>query len=400
MLIANPTDAALAVSIERAAAGADSPPPIAAGAPFERRFTRSGSLALEVAPAAPGSRLEVRGAESETLAGADGSRAAGASMPAPEAGGTLFLAHGAGAVVAWIASGTSEPSDAGLEARPGAAEIVGLPAAIELAGERRDFAFELAAPAVLTLRSPAPAAVAVRAAAGAARAQVFAERLHWTVALPAGPATVELRGLGGETLGGRLEMAASPIAPAAEGLGAPVRLAPGSALGYGFTLDRERPVGVGAAAEGGATEVILFDAGGAPLGRGAALFRTLPAGDYRFALVAPPEGAPVLVRPVLVGLAPPSDAPPEAAVRALLAAERGEPPAARAIAGSQDARRWFESGSDRSDESDESYEGDVIDEESGEGDAMDGEGYAGDGDGSAEAENSNPRGAGADGGAR
>ena len=320
------------------------------------------------------------------LAGADGSLARGDSIALPGAGGTLFVEHGAGTLVVWIASGAGAAADAGFAPGSPDAESVALPALLELAGARRALAIELPAPAMLTLRSPSPAAVAVRPERGEARAEIFAERLSWTLALPAGRATVELRGLGGESLAGRLELAAAPVLPAAEGLGAPLRLAPGAALGYGFTLDGERAIGVGVAADSGGAEVLLFDAGGRPLGRGAALFRTLPAGDYRFALVAPAEGAPVLARPALVGLAAPPSAPPEDAVRALLAAERGEAPAPRAITGGQDARRWVETGAEASDD------------EGREGDSMDGEAYENEEGG--DPEDDGARGGGADGGAR
>lgn len=386
LLVANPTDLPLAVRVERPAGAPAATPAIAAGAPFERRFTRAGSLAVEIAPAPPGARLEVRGASAAFLVGAAGGRAEGASMAAPQEGGTLFVEHGAGALVAWLASDDDEAAAAGLHPPADDVEILELPAAVDPTGGRRDFAIELAAPAILTLRSPSPAAAALFPADGAARAAVFTERLLWTVALPAGRAAVALRGLGGEALAGRLELAAAPIVAAVEGLGEAVRLAPGSALGYGFALDRERPVGVGVAADSGGAEVILFDGAGRPLGHGAALFRTLPAGEYRFALVAPAEGAPTLVRPAVVGLAPTPDGPPEAAVRALLAAERGEAPPARAVAGSEDARRWFEDGRDE------------TDTDGGEGDEMEGEEYEG-GD-SGESGGYGVRGAGVYGGAR
>ncbi len=250
----------------------------------------------------------------------------------------------------WSSAAVARPADVGFEGEAPPVQPTPLPARLGLDGARRRFAIELAQPGILTLRGTSPLAIAVEPAAGAARVEAFTGRMQWTLALAAGAATIDVRGLGGEPLTGRLELDAAPLAPAAEGLGAPQRLAPGSALGYGFTLDRERPIGVGVASDSGGAEVMLFDGAGNLLGRGAALFRTLGAGDYRFAITAPPDGAPLLVRPALVGLATPSTGPPPEAVATLLALERGEPPAPRAVTGSEDAKRWFESAADGSEQ--------------------------------------------------
>lgn len=363
--LANPTDAPVAFSVERAAtvsprAEARVEP---GRRPFERAFTRAGWLAVAVAPQlAATDRIEVRGATRALLVRADGRMQRGTSLAAPVAGGRLYLEHGAGPLVVWSPAVELRPADVGFEGEPPAALALRLPARLDLDGARRRFAIELPAPGILTLLGTAPAAVAVEPDAGAPRVEAFTEGVRWTLALPAGATTIDVRALGGEPLSGRLDLALTPLEPAAEGLGAAVRLAPGSAFGYGFRLERARPIGVGVTADGGAAEALLFDSGGGLLGRGAALFRSLEPGDYRLALTAPPDGPPLLVRPVVVGLATPASGPPPEAIAALLALERGEPPAPRAVTGSEDARRWFEGAESPSEE-----------EETGEEEPMDGE---------------------------
>lgn len=350
LLLANPTAVSLTARVEtRPAAPVEKPASVAEGSPFERRFARAGAVRIDVATARPGSTLRVRGARGALYVGADGSVARGERIALGAAPGTLFLDTVAGPVAAWLegAEGADRSGGVakslGLEPESAPDPIpVELPAAVELAGERIRLAVDLAAPSILSLSSPGAAAVAVTAEGQPPRAELFPERLSWSVVVPAGPAQVTLRGLGGAALGGRLEISAMPLEPAGEGLGAEVLLPPGGARLYGFRVERRAMVGVGVRSSTGATEVELESAAGERLGRGVVLWRELAPGDYRLALHAPDDAAPARVRPAIVGIAPPSKAPPEATVRELVALERGDPPPPRAVLGAGDTRRWFE----------------------------------------------------------
>ena len=115
-------------------------------------------------------------------------------------------------------------------------------------------------------------------------------------------------------LSGTLELTADPVTPIADGLGAPVALAPGDAAVFAFQLARATEVGVGVRADPDRAEVRLMDAGGAVLGEGAAMLRHLPAGRYLLEARLPPDAPPAVIRPAVVGIAPrPSGPPPEVA---------------------------------------------------------------------------------------
>ncbi len=388
VLIANPTERPLAARLEqRLAAPGETVARLAVGVPFERRLARAGTVRVEVTPPGPGSTLRVRGASEARYVGADGAIERGERMALGGEPGTLFLEAGAGPVAAWIEGTEAAAPALGVELNAGGAATPVLPpAAVELAGERMQLAVEVAAPSILTLTSPVAAAVALSAPGHPARAELFPERLSWAVVVPAGTLRVSLRGFGGAPLAGRLEIAAAPLVPAGEGLGAEVLLPPGGARLYGFRVERPGMVGVGVRSSTGGTEVELESAAGERLGRGVVLWRELAPGDYRLALHAPDDAAPARVRPAIVGIAPPSKAPPEATVRELVSLERGDPPPPRAVLGAGDTRRWFEgaplagatdalTGAERdpSDELEEEELEDGLEEAADEEDEIDGE---------------------------
>ena len=316
------------------------PEALAPGAPFERRLERAESLRLELAGGAPaGSRLAVRGARAATLVGADGTVASGTELAVPAAGGALLVEAGPGFVAAWLEPGASGPALFGFGPPPAASEI-SPPVALSLRGREAAFRLTAAAPALLSLRSAAPMAVALAPDRGAPRFELYPAGAAFDAVLPAGGATLRLRALGDGQLAGTAELALTALERLGEGLGAPTLLAPGDARGFEFEVARAGPVGVGVAAPERGVETVAFDADGRPLGRGVVQWLDLAPGRYALVLVADADAAPAEARPALVGADAPGTGPAPEIVLGFLALERGAPAPAAGIVGEESPRRF------------------------------------------------------------
>ncbi|MCC5810195.1 MAG: hypothetical protein JJU06_07465 [Ectothiorhodospiraceae bacterium] len=200
--------------------------------------------------------------------------------------GRLHLAHGTGAYGVWI------EADDGPEWTEAAT-------------------ISTATPALLGLRSPAAAVARV-----GERGDYWLDAAHPVdVLLPAGEHRLRFALAG---TGGVPEWRLASADPMPEGLGEPVRLAPGESRVFGFRLDEERTVGVGLRADQDVVQGRLMDAHGEVLGEGVVqLHRDLPAGNYYLIAHLPPDQAPVLVRAALVGSEAPEDLVPDEVRRRL-----------------------------------------------------------------------------------
>src|ERR1700720_493573 len=225
-------------------------------------------------------------------------------------------------------------------------------------------------PAVLHLRAAAPA-LTLLAGAGGETIAIHPAGVRLDAYLPAGVTHLGFSALGEGELGGFAELTSTPVLPTGEGLGPEVLLPPGDTRWFSFHVAARRRVGWGAAAGAERVSCRLLHADGravAPDAAGsqgaASSARTtgsarppvstppvpplppappvpsagtaradmlqmaeLEAGDYLLVLTAPPDSAPLRVRPVVVGLDLPDTGPPPEVIRHYLQ-EAGAVPAA------------------------------------------------------------------------
>jgi hypothetical protein len=112
------------------------------------------------------------------------------------------------------------------------------------------------------------------------------------------------------SLGGALELTASPVTPVGEGVGEPMALAPGATALFGFEVTRASSIGVGVRAEPDRASLRLLDAAGKSVGEGVSQFMRLEPGRYLLEARAPADGGALTLRPAVVGLTPPPAGPP------------------------------------------------------------------------------------------
>ena len=277
-----------------------SAPPLRPGLVVKRFLGAAGSFDLPVdAPA--GARLRVAGDAQATFLGAEGRVLHGGDMLAGP--GRVTVRHAPGLVAAWL----DVPGTPAWPAAEPQAQAV--PARVALAGPAMALSLPAAAPVLLHVRTTAPVILTL----GDAPPTLFPAGAVLSRYLAA-PAVLRVDSPHDGPLSGTLELTADPVMPIADGLGAPVALAPGDAAVFAFQLARAAEVGVGVRADPDRAEVRLLDAGGAVLGDGAAMLRRLPAGRYLLEARLPANAPPAIIRPAVVGIAPrPSGPPPEVA---------------------------------------------------------------------------------------
>ncbi len=302
LLLVNTTAAPAPASL--ALSPLDAPPlPLRPGQPLRRFLGAAGTWVLPVAASA-GHRIAVAGATARFI-GADGHIAEGARL-APGGPGWLVLEHGPGPVVAWLEGEGVTPWP------PGDPRPVALPRQLRLTGESMALALSPDAPLLLHARTTAPVVLAL----GEDAPRVFPAGAEFHRYLPAGTATLRLMPPQDGPLTGALDLSATPILPAEEGLGAPVMVGPGNSVLFGFDVPRGGWVGLGIRAEPDQATVRLLDAQGVEKGRGIAQLQNLPAGRYIIEASIPPDATATAIRPALLGLTPrPAGPPPDIARR-------------------------------------------------------------------------------------
>src|ERR1700680_1043181 len=225
-------------------------------------------------------------------------------------------------------------------------------------------------PAVLHLRAAAPA-LTLLAGPGGETVAIHPGGVRLDAYLLPGVTHLGFSALGEGELGGFAELTTTPVTPTGEGLGPELLLPPGDTRWFSFHVAARRRVGWGAAAGAERVSCRLLQADGravapiSPGGQGAAgisgttgsarprvpaepappvppsppvpaavnararllQMAELEAGDYLLVLTAPPDSAPLRVRPVVVGLDLPDTGPPPEVIRHYLQ-EGGAVPAA------------------------------------------------------------------------
>jgi hypothetical protein len=301
LLLINPGDEPAAVTLAlppEADAGA-----LAAGTVMKRFFGAAGSLSLRV-EAASGDRLVVAGGDAAFI-GDDGSvrRGTAVALTGP---GELVVTHGAGLVAAWVERAGAAPWPAV------AAQPVTTPQRIALTGEAMAFALRQDTPVLLHARTSAPVILEL-AQGGSNTPQMFPAGAELHRHLAAGAAELRVYSPHDGPLAGSIELTASPVMPAGEGLGDAQALAPGGTALFGFEVTRTATTGVGIRAEPDLASVRLLDAEGRPLGEGVAQLHRLKPGRYLLEARAPTDRM-LTVRPAIVGIAPaPTGPPPDVA---------------------------------------------------------------------------------------
>jgi hypothetical protein len=194
---------------------------------------------------------------------------------------------------------------------PAAAVALKLPAVVALEGPVRVWDLAPAEPVFLHLAAAVPSVTLLRRGLdGAPVVEVHGERTSLDAYLPAGPARLALRGVGGKNLSGAAELTVTPVVPTGEGLGPEVLLPPGGARVFSFSVIRQGRVGVGVRAGADVVQCDLLDDAGRGLGSGVVQMPELAAGTYLLVLRAPANGPPVRVRPALAGVEAPAEGPP------------------------------------------------------------------------------------------
>jgi hypothetical protein len=287
-------------------------------------------------------------------------------MTLPAEGGTLALDHDPGFVVAWF-EGAPAPG-------AGAPRAIAPPVAVRLDAPRQAFRVESREPALLAVRVGGPASIALLPPAGSAAPATFAafpQRTRFFAPVGAGTIEFHVAGLAGETPNGLAEVTLEPIPVVGDGLGAAFVLPSGGAKAFAFTLDERRDVGLGVAADGGEVELTLHRVtpAAALVGRGAVQRRQLEPGRYVAVVEAPDDAPATVARLGIVGLAPPSEGPPDSEVARFLelAGAADTTGGAGAVAGSEDRLDPFAEENEAQDEECFDCEDQSWDEAEGEG---------------------------------
>ena len=218
--------------------------------------------------------------------------------------GRLTVQHAVGPIAVWLdVNGTSPWPQA-------APQPVKAPAHLALAGPAMALKLDQTAPSLLHVSTTAPVLAALVQAGRTDPPRLFPAGAELHVMLASGTAELRLYSPTDGPLTGSLTLSADPVSPIAEGLGAPVSVAPGGSAVFGFSLAKTATIGVGVRADPDRATVRLLDAGGAVLGEGVAQLRTLRPGQYLMEAQVPPDAPATIVRPAVVGITPRGSGPP------------------------------------------------------------------------------------------
>lgn len=266
----------------------------------------AGLLAVEIpAPAKPMTLLFSGPVKDAWLLGSDGTAQHGSNGLTVSGQATLLLRHQPGLVAAWITDGAAANW---LEAAAKAPPQKIAPATLPLSGAEAVWRFAPDQPVLLHLRSAQP----VLAASSDKQQSVWPQGADLQQFLPAGQERlIGLRPLQEAALSGSASFSFSPPQPLGEGLGPKLRLAPGDARLFTFTLAEAGAVGVGIKGEADSARMRLFDESGSLLAEGAVAMSDLKAGRYFLLVENRADASAVEIQPALVGVVKPGKAPPE-----------------------------------------------------------------------------------------
>jgi uncharacterized protein len=225
----------------------------------------------------------------------------------------IAIRHETGLVVARL-----DPPSAGQHGGSPVA-ITALPVSLPLSGDIMSFAVPGDRSRLIELVTTSSVMATTTLGSAPARLDAFADGAKLSVYAPQGQARFDLEPAGPGALSGVAQLRATPIVPISEGLGPKVRLAPGEARGYSFSVPDRRRIGVGVRASVDVARCRLLDAEGKTLGVGVTQLNELPPGDYVLLVEVPLEAIPVDVEPALVGVKLPDTGPPDDVKRNYLA---------------------------------------------------------------------------------
>jgi len=290
------------------------PPALAAGTIYRRFFGARGSFVLPVS-AGPGQRLVVAGDATATAILADGQVRRGRSI-ALDAPAQTVVTHGAGPLALWLEG----PGVSPWPSTP--PQDVSLPAQLTLQGTAMALRLSPGAPVLLRLSSTAPAIVAI----GADPPVLFSNGVMAARYLPVGQTVLHLLAPQDGPLSGSLELSGTPVVSLAEGIGAPVAVAPGGAAVFGFTVSAAGQVGLGVRADPDRVSARLLDEHGVTLAQGVSMLGRLAPGHYLLEASVPPDAPTTMLRPAVLGTVPHPNPPPPEVIRRLLLAAGFAPP--------------------------------------------------------------------------
>lgn len=268
---------------------------------IRRRFFGTVGSEEVAVEAMSGDILNVSGGAA-TFVGADGrvSRGDGISV---SGSGQLIVDHGAGLVALWLERGGKSPWP---KPEP---KSVTLPQSVTLAGDAMAFRLDPAQPTVLDVSTDAPVIVGLEQN-GHRDLQLFPTGAEFHRYLAAGDAVLTLYSTHEGPLSGSMDLTATPVVPASDGVGAPIVLAPGTTALFGFEVKNSGNIGVGLRSDPDLAVARLLDAKGQVLGEGINQLKLLAAGNYLLEARAPADAPTLIVRPSVVGLSPPPAGPP------------------------------------------------------------------------------------------
>jgi hypothetical protein len=217
---------------------------------------------------------------------------------------TVLLHHGPGLAAAWLDGADSA-------AWPIAAEATAASDSTALSGPEMRAAFTAAAPTLLHLATDTPVVSGVRRPGANPEVGIWPQGAGLHLFLPTGTTIVGLRPLAGNSLSGSMVSTRSEPVAIGEGLGAPVRLAPGDARLFAFTVGQAGPIGIGVRGSADSARLRLLDDAGTVLAEGAVAMKVLPAGRYYLLAENRMDAAAVEIRPALVGVERPDTGPPQ-----------------------------------------------------------------------------------------
>lgn len=276
---------------------------------LQRSFTQDGVDRVRVVKGAGASQtLHVKGDVEAMLVQDDGRVMRGPRMAMSDSG-TLVLRHRPGLVLAWLE--TSREAVASDDGR----EPSRFPATITLQGHARRLDLQLPGAVLLHLRSDTPLIARLHYPDGTQRVDAYPQGLAVDWFLPRGASRLELQGIGGAPLSGRLWLSTDEPLSMDEGKGPGMLLDAGATALYRFETKRSGAVGIGVRASSDLIEARLLNREGRPLGRGVVQMPNLNPGSYYLAIRAPAAGPPIRIEPLLVGLRAPHSGPPEEVIR-------------------------------------------------------------------------------------
>lgn len=303
-----------ALDVAPAPAGGDAADkPLRVGELFERNLATQGRLriAIEAPKLDAGEtppRLRVAGHTQALWQERGGRIVAGDEFSLADTG-ALWVQHRPGSVAAWIEGGDDAAGFERLLRELGETRVTP-PHSTRLAGKQKLLTFALDTPAMVQLRGDTPLVAQILRRGQGARTETQTNGARLNLPLFGGPASVLLRALGADALSGTLAAHATPMVTLTDGVGPEVLLGSGDARLFGFDLQHPATLGIGVRASTDVVRAVLYDTSGAVRAEGVVQMPTLPPGRYFLAVEAPPDSAPVKVRPIVLGLTRPDTRPP------------------------------------------------------------------------------------------